>query len=270
MWSENEKMNQLLCKCGCGEYAKSGNEFIHGHNSIGIIRSDKTLEKMSNVQKGKHHSEKTKKKISEGNRGKFVSEETKQKIRLAHLGRKQSEEHKRKNSESHKGNVFSKETRRKLSESNKGRKRTRKFCKHISKILTGRKRSKEFCKKMSDIKKNQWQNPEYREKQLKAIFAGCDLKPTRPERVLESLLNELFPNEYEYVGDGSLLIGFKNPDFINIKEQKKLIELFGDYWHSKEKTGRTKKQDCLSHFSNSLYHFLFLLSFHRKYLHHWF
>lgn len=60
---------------------------------------------------------------------------------------------------------------------------------------------------------------------------------------MRNRLSKLFPNEYKYVGNGSILIGFKNPDFINVKGQKKIIELFGDYWHSKKKTGRTKKQE---------------------------
>jgi len=33
------------------------------------------------------------------------------------------------------------------------------------------------------------------------------------------------------VGDGSFVINGFNPDFVNINGQKKIIELFGDYWH---------------------------------------
>lgn len=36
---------------------------------------------------------------------------------------------------------------------------------------------------------------------------------------------------YKYVGDGSTIIGGKVPDFINNNGEKKLIEIFGDYWH---------------------------------------
>lgn len=38
---------------------------------------------------------------------------------------------------------------------------------------------------------------------------------------------------FKYVGDGSLWICGKNPDFIN-EEKKTIIELFGDYWHEDE------------------------------------
>ena len=36
---------------------------------------------------------------------------------------------------------------------------------------------------------------------------------------------------YKYTGDGSFLIGYKNPDFININGEKKLIEVWNIYHH---------------------------------------
>ncbi len=33
-------------------------------------------------------------------------------------------------------------------------------------------------------------------------------------------------------GDGEVVIGRFNPDFINVNGQKKLVEMFGNYWHS--------------------------------------
>ena len=49
--------------------------------------------------------------------------------------------------------------------------------------------------------------------------------------VIELLKNNNL--EYDFVGDGKIMIGTKNPDFINIKI-KKIIEVFGDYWHTKK------------------------------------
>ena len=40
--------------------------------------------------------------------------------------------------------------------------------------------------------------------------------------------------EYKYTGDGDYIIGGMCPDFSNINGQKKVIELYGDYWHSEE------------------------------------
>lgn len=54
---------------------------------------------------------------------------------------------------------------------------------------------------------------------------------------LERFFNEITPDNIRYVGNRKLWIRTKkanrNPDFI-IEGQKKLIELFGDYWHKGE------------------------------------
>lgn len=78
---------------------------------------------------------------------------------------------------------------------------------------------------------------------LTAILTGSRTRPTKPEKRLRKGLNILFPGEYKYVGDGTTFIGGKCPDFININGQKKIIEMFGNYWHSEEKIGRTKQQE---------------------------
>ena len=46
---------------------------------------------------------------------------------------------------------------------------------------------------------------------------------------------------YRYVGNGEVIIGRKNPDFIN-NEQNKIIELFGKHWHSKEFNKQTPNE----------------------------
>ena len=48
---------------------------------------------------------------------------------------------------------------------------------------------------------------------------------------MDKLLNKWFPGEYKFVGDFDTFIGGKCPDFINVNGQKKLIEVFGNYWH---------------------------------------
>jgi very-short-patch-repair endonuclease len=54
--------------------------------------------------------------------------------------------------------------------------------------------------------------------------------PNRDERFFISLLSQRnLP--YRFVGDGSLIIAGKNPDFASTDGQKKLIELFGETWH---------------------------------------
>lgn len=55
-------------------------------------------------------------------------------------------------------------------------------------------------------------------------------KFTKPERILAKLLEEnKLP--FKYVGDGSVWLDNRNPDFININGKKQIIEVFGTYWH---------------------------------------
>ncbi len=78
-------------------------------------------------------------------------------------------------------------------------------------------------------------NPIYIEKLRK----GIQQLPNQKEIFLFKILENLFPNEYEYVGNFKVWINGKNPDFI-CKSRMKIIEHFGDYWHSEELIGKTK------------------------------
>ncbi len=81
--------------------------------------------------------------------------------------------------------------------------------------------------RMSERNRLDWQRPEYISKQIKARHTF----PNKIEMFLQEYLDKLFPNEYKYVGSGEIIISNRNPDFININGKKKIIELFGDYWH---------------------------------------
>ena len=68
---------------------------------------------------------------------------------------------------------------------------------------------------------------------------------------LESQIAKIF-SSLKYVGDGSFWVELedgtrKNPDFI-LPETAKIVEIFGDYWHGKTKTGMSKN----SHVDNVL------------------
>jgi len=56
---------------------------------------------------------------------------------------------------------------------------------------------------------------------------------TQPEIKLQKLLKRLFHKKYKFVGNGIYWITNFNPDFVNIKN-KKIIELYGDYWHNRQ------------------------------------
>lgn len=68
------------------------------------------------------------------------------------------------------------------------------------------------------------------------------IAPNKPETYLIKLLNKLLPKEYKFVGDGKFFIFGFNPDFVNCNGQKKIIEMFGDYWHNRTDA---KKRDIL-------------------------
>jgi hypothetical protein len=57
------------------------------------------------------------------------------------------------------------------------------------------------------------------------------MQPNKPESGLFGIVDNLYPANYKYTGGGDVVIAGKIPDFININGQKKIIELFGDYWH---------------------------------------
>ena len=185
------------CKCGCGEALKSKNsKYRPGH----FPRSSRTREKMSGSSHpmyGKHHTKETIKKMSKSLSGKHHSEETKRKISKSKIGGRHS-----------------KEVRKRISIS-----------------LSGRHLSKDTKKKMSENLKSCWRDSDYQEKMRK--LRG--LKPNKSEQKLDALLQELTFGEYKYVGDFQFFLGGKNPDFMNVNGQKKLIELFGNHWHNKKK-----------------------------------
>jgi G:T-mismatch repair DNA endonuclease (very short patch repair protein) len=84
-----------------------------------------------------------------------------------------------------------------------------------------------LCKSCS--RKKNWKDIDYRNKITKNALLGLQLKPNNPERILINIL----PNLFLYVGNGSVIIDGFNPDFIN-EQNKKIIEMYGDYWHNRK------------------------------------
>lgn len=94
--------------------------------------------------------------------------------------------------------------------------------------------------------KKVWQNPEFREKTIKAIFAGHSISPNNPETLLIKLLNNILPKVYTFVGDGKLIVGGFCPDFVN-KDNNKIIEFYGDYWHNKPDWSKRDKRRIIAY-----------------------
>ncbi len=183
--------------------------------------------------KNKHHSEEAKRKIGQANKG----------IKKLWLSeRNKSKEMREIVSKTHKNKI----------PWNKGIPCTDERKENIRNSLKGKKHfwnkgvphSKETRKKMSDAQKGKLKpymsklnrDPEFIKKRLKGLIK----RPTKPEIILNDLLKKNnFP--YKYVGDGKVIIKYFNPDFINYNGQKKVIEMFGDYWHNREDSKRRDK-----------------------------
>lgn len=90
--------------------------------------------------------------------------------------------------------------------------------------------SEKIKQKMSATHRANWQNPEY----AKRVLLAQKRVPNRCEIHLNEILSKNFRKEWRYVGNGEVVIGGKNPDFININGKKQVIELFGNYWHNEE------------------------------------
>jgi len=157
-------------------------------------------------------------------------------------GKQYTEEHKELLRKPHKGNsnwklnktheeLFGKEHAEEIADKNR-------------KGHLGLKHTSESKEKNRKKAVKQWADPEHKEKHLKAIFKGLKLLPNKPEKFLIKLLQELFPNQWKYTGDGKnedSFVAGKCPDFVHVN-QKKIIEHFGDYHHGEKVTGIPNEQ----------------------------
>lgn len=112
--------------------------------------------------------------------------------------------------------------------------------------------SPEYKERQKENSRQQWQDPEYREKMLKAILKGWKVKPNKPEKFLDNIFRGLFPNEYLLNVHGDIIIGCRCPDFVNVNGQKKIIEHFGDFHHGEGRTGVSIEQherERIDHFA---------------------
>jgi G:T-mismatch repair DNA endonuclease (very short patch repair protein) len=251
------------------------------HYALGKHPSEEVRLKMSLAHRGRpcphggHPcSVETRTKIAESKRGKPRSVETRAKVSATLRGRRLSPEHRAKLSAAQRGKPRpwlrgkhpSPETRAKLSASHCGIPRSAEWrahmsaahkgknnrlgkhssvetCARISAALLGHAVSTEARTKMSLSHQRLWQNREFRDRCVQAIIKANQVRPTAPERTMQSILDRRFPGEWRYTGNGDFIVGGKNPDFVNVNGRKAVIEVFGNWWHSEQKTGRTSEQE---------------------------
>ena len=75
----------------------------------------------------------------------------------------------------------------------------------------------------------QWRDPIKRERLIKSLIEMRS--PNNMELTVLRLLNDNFDNEWQFVGDGQLIIGGLSPDFVNVNGKKLIVEFFGRHWH---------------------------------------
>lgn len=118
-----------------------------------------------------------------------------------------------------------------------GEYRREKNGKRLGKISKKMWENPDIRNRITESAKQMYATPERKDKQVKAMRQGAQIKPTKPEMYIESILHSLYPNQWKYVGDGEIVMGGRNPDFINIDGKKQIIEMFGTYYHSKACNG---------------------------------
>lgn len=133
------------------------------------------------------------------------------------------------------GKSRSEEDRRKISETlrgripwNKGKLQSEETRRKRSLAMKGRHHSEETKRKISEAKKGHVVS----EKTNKKIVAALSKRPTSYERKFIDLAEEQdFP--FKYVGDGSLIVGKSNPDFVDTLrlDPPLIVETYDRYWH---------------------------------------
>lgn len=124
------------------------------------------------------------------------------------------------------------------------------FIRKMSKRNSGKFKSVEVIEKARKSGRensiNNWLNPRTRKHMMKLLFKRMFFlgkHPNYSERELEKRIIEV-SKDFKFVGDGSIIINGKNPDFMNVNGKKQLIELAGRYWHKSEY--EWKRPKCFS------------------------
>lgn len=149
-------------------------------------------------------------------------------------------------SEINTGKTLSEDTRKKIGDAHRGRTRTPEHNDLMKKLIQANWDSLSLEERQarnshsSETAKKTWEEfwlPEYENKsdiwdaRVHATMLGNQIKPNKAEVRLQEILDTACPDCYKFVGDGSTIIGGKNPDFIY---GNRIIEFFGDYWHAGE------------------------------------
>lgn len=122
----------------------------------------------------------------------------------------------------------------------KSDKRVHSYAEKLSIVRKGMRHTQEFKDMIRAMNLKRWANPEYKERLIKNILKGLMKRPTSLERHMIEIINH-HHLPFKYVGDGSFLIGYKNPDFIESNGRKVCIEVTNSYYHDTDWANRRQK-----------------------------
>ena len=213
-----------LCECGCGNpvnrhsKGRCWNRFLHGHTWKGKVGPTKGKKiKSPPIWFG----EKQRVRMLDSNPMK--NPDVAKRNGEVRRGRtKENNSAVRRMSETKKGKSkgpHTEETKRKIGDGNRGKRKGKTY-----EELFGLIKAAEW---KANLHKATWGNDDFVARQM----VSRKVSPNKLELQFIDILNQLYLGEYKYVGDGQVIIAGKCPDFINVNGQKKIIELFGDYWH---------------------------------------
>jgi very-short-patch-repair endonuclease len=94
------------------------------------------------------------------------------------------------------------------------------------------KENPNIMEKHSEYMKDLWKDDDFSKKQISLILNGLIKRPTSYEKMISYIcIENNLP--FIYTGNGTFLIGHKNPDFVN-KENKIAIEVYHNYFKIRE------------------------------------
>lgn len=226
--------------------------FPKGHTmNVGKICSSETRERIRQSNIGKRRAEKTRKANSEAGKKNWQDPEYREMIIKARKGSMAGEKHPMF------GKHHSEESRKKMSKSQIGLKAGKNhpmFGKHLSEehkkmmsgLYKGKKLSPEAIKKISG--ENHHMFGKHMSEETKAKISAANKGKEIPAERIRRTLTRRTPTSleikfqsiieknglpYKFVGNGSFMIGRKNPDFININSAKIAIEVYARYYKFK-------------------------------------
>ena len=200
---------------------------------LGKVHTEETKKKLSLANKGKHEATKFKKGHLTWNKGLTKENDIKlkeigNKISISNKGHKRSIESKIKQSLSIK-RLYQNGFNPRL-----GKKQSKESINKRNKSMEEIRKNPEYLRKLSEKTSEFWNNSKNKEQRIKAILKGLfETRPTSYEKKIIDVINK-HNLPYKYVGDGSFLIGYKNPDFINYNGEKIAIEVYNKFHHPED------------------------------------